>query len=59
MEKTTQYMIPLTQNGQKRQIYRDRKQINGFSGWGVGVGLTANGQEGIFAVIKMSPYWII
>ena len=31
-------MIPFIRRVQKRQIYRDRKQISGYQGLGVGVG---------------------
>lgn len=41
-------MMPFIYNAQRKQIYRDRKQISGSLGLGVGKRKTANGYEGSF-----------
>lgn len=47
MQHTTQLMLPFIENTQNRHIYEDKKQINGFLGWGCEGGLVEDGLEGI------------
>ena len=46
--KITYCMIPFKWTIQKRQIYRDRKQTNGYLGLEVEMGMIANGHLGSF-----------